>query len=165
MLKLLHCLCSKYPERIKGYLVQYKAPLIMKKLYNKFADEDIKLRALKIIKAQVKYMPRRWRETNMKIITAIYDKVKLSVQDDWLMWEGWSPQEDKGLTQDEIRNYNNEFNARHYSSVEEARPAKPSGGPNPESWISSEYNKIQLDPEFCKNYEKWLEDNVWGYYD
>jgi hypothetical protein len=34
----------------------------------------------------------------MKIISAIYDKVKLSKNDDWLLWEGW--QEDDMLNQE-----------------------------------------------------------------
>ncbi len=160
MLKLLHCLCCKYPERIKSYLVQYKAPLIMRKIHNKFSEEEIKLRTLKLIKIQIKYLPKRWRETNMRIVSTIYEKLKLSVQDDWLMWEGWNPQEDKGLTQDEIRNSNGEFNAKFYPVEEGAEKAEAK-----ESWVVREYNKIQLDEDFCKNYEKWLEENVWGYYD
>jgi len=173
MLKLLYSLCSKYPQRIKDFLVQYKAPLIMRKIHNKFPDEEIKHRTLKLIKIQVKYMPKRWRETNMRIVTAIYNKLKLSSKDDWLMFEGWNPNEEKGLTQDEIRNLNNEFNTKFYPLIgengvlisSEDKDLLPIEKTATEKWIMKEYNKITLDEDFCKNYEKWLEENVFGYYD
>ena len=164
MLKLVHHLCCKYPERIKSFLVQYKAPLIMRKIHNKFSDEEIKIRALKLIKIQVKYMTKKWRDINMKIIAAIYEKLKLSAKDDWLMWEGWNPAEEKSLTQDEIRNFNNEFNGKFYLNEYE-NPLEDNKKLTPSQWIAREYNKIKLDEEFCRNYEKWLEENVWGYYD
>ena len=65
LLHLIYKLCNSHSERIKTYLVQYKAPLIMKRLYSKFKYFFIKFRALKLLKIQIKYLPKKWREGNL----------------------------------------------------------------------------------------------------
>ena len=64
----------------------------MKRLITKFEKSnvsDIKKNAAKIIKIQIRYMNRNWRKNNMKIVSLVYQYVKLRNLDDWLAntWE------------------------------------------------------------------------------
>ena len=43
---------------------------------------------LKLFKSQVPYCGRKWRQTNMKIITAVYLSVPADLRDDWLSGGG-----------------------------------------------------------------------------
>eukprot|EP00347_Sterkiella_histriomuscorum_P005678 403355681 len=225
LLRLMYKTCKNQGERIKLYLVQYKAALIMKRLINKFEKSevaDIKKNAGKIIKIQIKYMNRNWRKNNMKIVSLVYQFVKLRRLDDWLAWENQSLEEELYLSQDEIRHMNLDFNYKHYSQfiekIEEDKlklTAAQNGIELAEDGTMTEeekealkqlsktidFNKLsqQKDSEkfgigaiiesglekavdennilhqlwkranveesFYKNYEKWLEEEVWSYYD
>ena len=79
--------CKNQGERIKAYLVQYKAALIMKRLINKFEGEGVRKNAGKIIKIQIRYMNRNWRKNNMKIVSLVYQWVRIRRLDDWLGME------------------------------------------------------------------------------
>ncbi len=64
----------------------------MKRLITKFEKTtvvDIKKNAAKIIKIQIRYMNRNWRKNNMKIVSLVYQYVRLRKLDDWLAntWE------------------------------------------------------------------------------
>ena len=37
--------------------------------------------------------------------------------------------------------------------------------PDENNLLHQMWKKVTLDEEFCQNYEKWLEDEIWGYYD
>lgn len=50
LLKLMYKTCRNQSQRIKDYLVQYKAALIMKRIIGKFEDPGVKKNAAKIIK-------------------------------------------------------------------------------------------------------------------
>ena len=89
----------------------------MKRLISKFEKSevaDIKQNDAKVIKIQIKYMNRNWRKNNMRIVSLVYQYVKLRKLDDWLAWEN-AIEEDMYLTQDDIRHMNLDFNYRHYS--------------------------------------------------
>ena len=52
-----------------------QAPFILKKLRALEAPEIRKL-VLKLLKKQVRYLPRKWRQANMKVISAIYAQAR-----------------------------------------------------------------------------------------
>ena len=64
-------------------MVQYKYSTILKKSL-KVPQPDIRQYTLKIIKGQVPYCHRKWRQSNMRIITAIYLHCKPELRDEWL---------------------------------------------------------------------------------
>ncbi|CDW84661.1 UNKNOWN [Stylonychia lemnae] len=217
LLRLMYKTCKNQGERIKSYLVQYKAALIMKRLINKFEKSevaDIKKNAGKIIKIQIKYMNRNWRKNNMKIVSLVYQYVKLRRLDDWLAWENQALEEELYLSQDEIRHINSDFNYKHYNQFIEKMEednlklaAAQSGIELNEdgSGIDNEeekqkqsqaeqkrlennkkygiissgldvavdetnilhhmWKKAVVDETFYQNYEQWLEEEVWSYYD
>lgn len=64
-------------------MVQYKYTNILKKSL-KVTQPDTFLYTLKIIKGQVPYYHRKWRQSNMRTITQIYLNCKPELRDDWL---------------------------------------------------------------------------------
>ncbi len=60
-------------------------------------------------------MNRAWRKNNMKIISLVYQYVRIRRLDDWLGNEGSAFEEEAlYLSQDEIRHVNSDFNYKHY---------------------------------------------------
>lgn len=52
----------------------------------------MQLYVLKLLKVQTKYLGRQWRKSNMKTMSAIYQKVRHRLNDDWAYGNGeWRP--------------------------------------------------------------------------
>ncbi len=64
-------------------LVQYKSSAILKRTL-KVNHPELQLYALKVIKSQVPFCGRKWRQSNMKVITAIYLNCRPDLRDEWL---------------------------------------------------------------------------------
>lgn len=147
MMRICYCIVKPYPERIESNLIQYKAPLIMKRLYAKVEDEEVQLAALKLIKLQVKYQPRKWKTypANLKFISAIYQRLPPSKTD----WLNGSVDKSTALSQEEVSQLNVEFNYHHYWQIfDRKEPAEE-----------------DLSEDFKAHYEDWLQEHVWGYYE
>ena len=99
----------------------------------------------------------------MKSISNVYKEVELRELDDWLSWgDEWkaSGELPNELTQDEIRHLHSEFNFRNYWQFHDREDAHNVG----ESRTHA-LEKEPLDGAFLKDYSKWLELEVWSYYD
>ncbi|KAI9004414.1 hypothetical protein DFJ74DRAFT_647002 [Hyaloraphidium curvatum] len=70
LLGALHHLTKRRPTRIAA-LVQWKASAVLKRILRVEHDE-LRVRALKILKSQLPYLGKKWRNANMRVITAIY---------------------------------------------------------------------------------------------
>lgn len=68
-------------------LVSYKSSAHLKKLL-RVPVEMLRYYTLKLFKAQVPYCGRKWRQSNMKIITAVWLSVPAELRDDWLSGGG-----------------------------------------------------------------------------
>ncbi|CAE7694954.1 fam40 [Symbiodinium pilosum] len=86
LLELLHMLCKTCPDRVRKYLVQYRASFILKRLHKSVGSPVHRL-ILKLMKKQVRHLPRKWKQTNMKILSACYLQVAMSPLEDWLLSE------------------------------------------------------------------------------
>ena len=64
-------------------LVQYKSSTILRKVL-KTPDPQLRLYTLKLFKSQVPYCGRKWRQSNMRVITAIYLHCRPELRDEWL---------------------------------------------------------------------------------
>ena len=64
-------------------LVQYKSSTILRKVL-KTPDPLLRLYTLKLFKSQVPYCGRKWRQSNMRVITAIYLHCRPELRDEWL---------------------------------------------------------------------------------
>jgi len=161
LLKLMYKLCNRSPERIRSFLIQYKAPFIMKRIFNNFEDPECQKAALKLLKVQVKFLHRKWKSGNMKVVSSIYDLIPIKKMDDWMAPESTETDTDS-LSQDDIRKINNDFNYYNYWQFYERKEEKA------EKLCHSariNWSDVTVQPSFFENYETWLEDEVWGYYD
>ncbi|KAI9831989.1 MAG: Factor arrest protein 11 [Phylliscum demangeonii] len=81
-LRIMQKICKNKAHR-NLLLVQYKSSTILKKAL-KIPQPDLRLCTLKLFKNQVPYCGRKWRQTNMRVITAIYLNCRPEFRDDWL---------------------------------------------------------------------------------
>lgn len=81
-LRILQKICKNKAHR-NLLLVQYKSSNIIKKSL-KVPQEELRLYALKLFKNQVPYCGRKWRQSNMRVITAIYLHCRPELRDEWL---------------------------------------------------------------------------------
>jgi hypothetical protein len=125
-------------------------------------------------------MDKKWRKNNMRIVSIPYSYCDLKIEDEWLALDS-SPQEEakqkKMLTEDEIRQFNTDFNYKHYTVFyeEQEEKEKQEGANEKEkpkvkmvshkNILSEMWNKVEVDAEFYNNYEQWLEEEVWTYFD
>ena len=64
-------------------MVQYKSSQILRRIL-RVPDTTLRLYVLKLFKSQVPYCGRKWRQGNMKVITAIYLHCRPELRDEWL---------------------------------------------------------------------------------
>lgn len=68
-------------------LVVFKSAPILKRAL-KVRHPMMQLYILKLLKMQTKYLGRQWRKSNMKTMSAIYQKVRHRLGDDWAYGNG-----------------------------------------------------------------------------
>ncbi|KAF8639788.1 hypothetical protein AX17_001048 [Amanita inopinata Kibby_2008] len=66
-----------------GMLVQYKSSAVLKRVL-RVNHPMLQLHILKLIKSQVPFCGRKWRQSNMKVITSIYLNCRPDLRDEWL---------------------------------------------------------------------------------
>ncbi|TIA81785.1 hypothetical protein E3P98_01860 [Wallemia ichthyophaga] len=81
-MRIVQKLSKKRTHRLL-LLVQYKSSAMLKRLL-RISEPRLQLYVLKIIKGQVPYYGRKWRQSNMKVITAIYLNCRPELRDEWL---------------------------------------------------------------------------------
>ncbi|KAI9698031.1 MAG: Factor arrest protein 11 [Candelina mexicana] len=81
-LRIMQKICKGKAHR-NLLLVQYKSSTYLKKNL-KVPQPDLRLYTLKLFKNQVPYCGRKWRQTNMRVITAVYLQCRPELRDDWL---------------------------------------------------------------------------------
>ena len=64
-------------------LVQYKSSQVLRRIL-RVPDATLRLYTLKLFKSQVPYCGRKWRQSNMRVITAIYLHCRPELRDEWL---------------------------------------------------------------------------------
>ncbi|KAK0556361.1 Factor arrest protein 11 [Tilletia horrida] len=64
-------------------MTQYKSSAILKRML-RVHHPDLHMYILKVLKSQVPYCGRKWKQTNMKLITAIYLNCRPELRDEWL---------------------------------------------------------------------------------
>lgn len=98
-------------------MMQYKYSNVVKKCL-KVPQPDIRLYTLKIIKGQVPYCHRKWRQNNMRIITAIYLHCRPELRDDWLAGLDLDHEMSEALPAEQaLRGLTYWYNVRNYPSA------------------------------------------------
>lgn len=80
--RILQKLTKRRVHRIL-LLTNYKSSAILKRLL-KVQHPTLQLYILKLIKSQVPFCGRKWRQSNMKVITGIYLNCRPDLRDEWL---------------------------------------------------------------------------------
>lgn len=77
---------SQTPDSSQMLVVFKSAPILKRAL--KVKQAMMQLYVLKLLKVQTKYLGRQWRKSNMKTMSAIYQKVRHRLNDDWAYGNG-----------------------------------------------------------------------------
>ncbi|KAA8895860.1 hypothetical protein FN846DRAFT_784463 [Sphaerosporella brunnea] len=95
-------------------LVQFRASIIFRKNF-KAQQKDLRLYTLKVFKGQVPYCGRKWRQSNMRVITSIYLHCRPELRDDWLAGGDVDADvEEAGPQEEALRALTMFYNVRHY---------------------------------------------------
>jgi hypothetical protein len=129
-------------EKLVSHFIEYKGPLLIKRLYNTISDSNVRDLSLKLMRSLIKFLPKTWKTypSNLKFISAIY--LTLNPKDnDWI-----SGTVTEYIPHEELKQLCKLYNSHHYLTSKKRMS------------ISEE----DLSDEFKENYEQWLEENVWG---
>lgn len=176
LVRILNKLTKWKHSRIMMLVVFKSAPTLAKAL--SVRHPMFQLYILKLLKVQLKFLGRQWKKSNMKLISAIYQKVRHRLTDDWAYSNDnearpWDFQGEEFTLQANI----NKFHRRRYRDIL-APPNQRTGRANSVIFnqsdrfngfddysIDEDYDFGLLDtssisPHFERNYERWLESEV-----
>nr|CAD7426508.1 unnamed protein product [Timema monikensis] len=155
LLRILNKLTKWKHSRIMMLVVFKSAPILKRTL--KVRHAMMQLYVLKLLKMQTKYLGRQWRKSNMKTMSAIYQKVRHRLNDDWaygndLDARPWDFQAEECA----LRACVDRFNNRRYS----ANTKDPDFEPLDTCTTSVLGQPFELTDYFKQHYEVWLQREV-----
>ncbi|XP_053409582.1 striatin-interacting protein 2 isoform X1 [Nycticebus coucang] len=156
LLRLLNKLTKWKHSRTMMLVVFKSAPILKRAL--KVKQAMLQLYVLKLLKIQTKYLGRQWRKSNMKTMSAIYQKVRHRMNDDWAYGNDidarpWDFQAEECTLRANIE----AFNSRRYD-----RPQDSEFSPVDNCLQSVLGQKLDLPEDFHYSYELWLEREVFS---
>lgn len=167
LLRVLNKLTKWKHSRIMMLVVFKSAPILKRAL--KVRHATLQLYVLKLLKMQTKYLGRQWRKSNMKTMSAIYQKVRHRLNDDWaygndLDARPWDFQAEEFSLQANINN----FHTRRYDKPSSASSTQQQQQqdlvndfqPVDNSFLSVLGRDVELSPEFKLHYQQWLQGDV-----
>ena len=148
----------------------------------------MQLYALKLLKLQTRYLGRQWRKSNMMVISAIYQRVRHRLNDDWAYGNEQETQTWDFQTEERaLRNKIDIFNQRRYHRLSLSQSNNDNNGLANLSTQNASTNEFDYDsftplnndlltalsanknlvddglPEsFKRHYEEWLNDEVFN---
>ena len=112
-LRIMQKICKNKAHR-NLLLVQYKSSNIIRKSL-KIPQPELRLYTLKLFKNQVPYCGRKWRQTHMRIITAVYLHCRPELRDEWLAGSDIDAEVDSALPLEQaLRSLTHWLNLRRY---------------------------------------------------
>ncbi|KAK0674098.1 hypothetical protein QBC41DRAFT_388303 [Cercophora samala] len=112
-LRIMQKICKNKAHR-NLLLVQYKSSPILRKTL-KVPQQELRLYTLKLFKNQVPYCGRKWRQSNMRVITAIYLYCRPELRDEWLAGSDIDAEVEEALPLEQaLRSLTHWFNVRKY---------------------------------------------------
>jgi hypothetical protein len=113
LMRILHKVVKGKSHRNLA-LVQFRSALILRKTL-KAQQKDLRLYTLKVFKGQVPYCGRKWRQSNMRVITSIYLHCRPELRDDWLAGGDVDADvEEAGPQEEALRALTLFYNVRYY---------------------------------------------------
>uniref|UniRef100_A0A452IMW9 Uncharacterized protein n=1 Tax=Gopherus agassizii TaxID=38772 RepID=A0A452IMW9_9SAUR len=156
LLRLLNKLTKWKHSRTMMLVVFKSAPILKRAL--KVKQAMMQLYVLKLLKIQTKYLGRQWRKSNMKTMSAIYQKVRHRMNDDWAYGNDidarpWDFQAEECTLRANIE----AFNSRRYDKSQDSEFA-----PVDNCLQSVLGQPLELPEDFHYSYELWLEREVFS---
>ncbi|KAH8908756.1 N1221-domain-containing protein [Coniochaeta sp. PMI_546] len=112
-LRVMQKICKGKAHR-NLLLVHYKSSNILRKSL-KVPQQELRLYTLKLFKNQVPYCGRKWRQSNMRVITAVYLHCRPELRDEWLAGSDVDTEVDQALPLEQaLRSLTHWFNVRRY---------------------------------------------------
>uniref|UniRef100_A0AAX7VQJ6 Striatin interacting protein 2 n=1 Tax=Astatotilapia calliptera TaxID=8154 RepID=A0AAX7VQJ6_ASTCA len=156
LLRILNKLTKWKHSRTMMLVVFKSAPILKRAL--KVKQAMMQLYVLKLLKIQTKYLGRQWRKSNMKTMSAIYQKVRHRLNDDWAYGNDidarpWDFQAEECALRESIE----KFNSRRYE-----RNRNGDFAPVDNCLQSVLGQRVELPEDFHYSYEMWLEREVFS---
>ncbi|XP_062955741.1 striatin-interacting protein 2 [Cynocephalus volans] len=156
LLRLLNKLTKWKHSRTMMLVVFKSAPILKRAL--KVKQAMLQLYVLKLLKIQTKYLGRQWRKSNMKTMSAIYQKVRHRMNDDWAYGNDidarpWDFQAEECTLRANIE----AFNSRRYDRTQDSEFS-----PVDNCLQSVLGQRLDLPEDFHYSYELWLEREVFS---
>lgn len=112
-LRVMQKVCKHRAHR-NLLMVQYKSSNILRKSL-KVPQQELRLYTLKLFKNQVPYTGRKWRQSNMRVITAVYLHCRPELRDEWLVGANVEDHVDEAVPLEQaLRSLTHWFNLRRY---------------------------------------------------
>lgn len=112
-LRVMQKICKNKAHR-NLLLVQYKSSTILRKSL-RVPQPELRLYTLKLFKNQVPYCGRKWRQSNMRVITAVYLHCRPELRDEWLAGSDIDAEVDAALPLEQaLRSLTHWLNIRKY---------------------------------------------------
>lgn len=113
LLRIMQKMCKEKAHR-NLMLVQYKSSQYLRKSL-KIPQRELRLYTLKLFKNQVPYCGRKWRQSNMRVITAVYLHCRPELRDDWLAGSDVDADVDESVPLEQaLRALTHWFNLKRY---------------------------------------------------
>ncbi|TFK74417.1 hypothetical protein BDN72DRAFT_812821 [Pluteus cervinus] len=97
-------------------LVQYKSSAVLKRVL-RVMHPMLQLHVLKLIKSQVPFCGRKWRQSNMKVITSIYLNCRPDLRDEWLTGTEVEDVSDAQAQEQALRHLVKFYNTKRYGAA------------------------------------------------
>ncbi|KAK3378437.1 hypothetical protein B0H63DRAFT_479879 [Podospora didyma] len=112
-LRVMQKICKHKAHR-NLLMVNYKSSNILRKSL-KVPQQELRLYTLKLFKNQVPYCGRKWRQSNMRVITAVYLHCRPELRDEWLAGSDVDAEVEEALPLEQaLRSLTHWFNMRRY---------------------------------------------------
>lgn len=140
-LRIMQKICKNKAHR-NLLLVQYKSSNILRKSL-KIPQNELRLYTLKLFKNQVPYCGRKWRQSNMRVITAVYLHCRPELRDEWLAGSDVDAEVEEALPLEQaLRSLTHWFNVRMYP--EQMVPEIKAALRNQQDFFRRELEKLEI---------------------
>ncbi|KAI0491141.1 hypothetical protein F4859DRAFT_460435 [Xylaria cf. heliscus] len=140
-LRIMQKICKNKAHR-NLLLVQYKSSNIIRKSL-KIPQNELRLYTLKLFKNQVPYCGRKWRQSNMRVITAVYLHCRPELRDEWLAGSDVDAEVEEALPLEQaLRSLTHWFNVRMYP--EKMAPEIRAALHNQQDFFRRELEKLEI---------------------
>lgn len=120
-LRIMQKICKHKAHR-NLMLVSYKSSQFLRKSL-KVPQPELRLYTLKLFKNQVPYCGRKWRQSNMRVITAVYLHCRPELRDDWLAGSDVDAEVDESVPLEQaLRSLTHWHNLKRYPESLGAKP-------------------------------------------